>query len=186
MLVDMPCTFLIMLSVFTFIRALQRGGEMIAVAALAIVVAFFSKYSTWLVLTILPVILVVYCIRPPSDSAKRYLLRGLLIFAAAGVLSAFLFAYKYDVVLQQMKLLIEFQKPGLRRWGESYLSTFFFQTSPLITLAALYSLYRAIRERDIRYLIVLWLPLLFFILRAERIRYTLPAFVMLRLAALLG
>ncbi len=186
MLADLPSVFLIMLSIFTFLRAIQRGGPMIFASAVAVFAAFFSKYSNWLMLTILPVVLLVYCIGCPFRERKGCLLRGSATLVTAAILIAFFFIYKYDVISQQMRLLIEFQKPGLRRWGESYISTFLFQTSPWITAAAVYSLYRAIRQRDLRYLIVLWLPALFLALRVERIRYTLPAFPMICLAASFG
>jgi Dolichyl-phosphate-mannose-protein mannosyltransferase len=186
MLVDLPAASFLMLSVYTFIRAIERGGPTILLAAAAIFVTFFAKYSTWLMLTILPVILAVYCIRRPSQPPGRYFLRGLLIFLGAGVMIACLAVYKYDVISEQMKLLVEYQKPGLRRWGESFLSTFVFQVWPWLTAAAVYSLFRAIRKKDLRFLIVLWLPLLIVALRIERIRYSVMAFPMIALAASSG
>jgi hypothetical protein len=186
MLVDLPSTFFLMLSVYTFISAIESGGLVILLAAAAIFVAFFAKYSTWLMLTILPVVLAVYLIRRPSLSSDRYLRRGLLVFLAAGIMIGCFAVYKYDVILAQMRLLVAYQKPGLRRWGESFLSTFFFQMWPWITVAAVFSSHRAIREKDLRFLIVLWLPLLIFSLRIERIRYSVMAFPMIALAASFG
>ncbi len=186
MLVDLPSTFFLMLSVYTFIRALERGGATIPLAAASIFVTFFAKYSTWLMLTVLPVILAVYCVRRPSHAAGRCIGRGLLVFLGAGVMIGCFGVYKYDVISGQMRLLIDYQKPGLRRWGESFLSTFAFQIWPWLTAAALYSLFRAVKKRDLRFLIVLWLPLLIVALRIERIRYTVMAFPMIALAAASG
>jgi hypothetical protein len=186
MLVDLPSTFFLMLSVYTFIRAVESGGPMVLLAAAAIFVTFFAKYSTWLMLTILPVILAVYLIRRPSHSPEHYLRRGLLVFLAAGIMIGCFAVYKYDVISAQLKLLVAYQKPGLRRWGESFLSTFFFQVWPWITVAAVFSFYRAIRQKDLRFLIVLWLPLLILSLRIERIRYSVMVFPMIALAASFG
>jgi hypothetical protein len=186
MLVDLPCTFFLMFSVYSFIRALERGGAMIALSAAAIFITFFAKYSTWLMLTVLPVILAVYCAGRRSQGTDRYLRRGLVVFFAAGVLIGCFAAYEYDVMSSQMKLLIAYQKPGLRRWGESFVSTFFFQIWPWLTVAAALSLYRAILKRDLRFLIVLWLPLLIIALSIERIRYSVMAFPMIALAASFG
>jgi hypothetical protein len=186
MLVDLPSTFFLMLSVYAFISAIESGGPVILLAAAAIFVTFFAKYSMWVMLTILPVVLAVYLIRRPSHSPDRYLRRGLLVLLAAGIMIGCFAAYKYDVISEQMQLLIAYQKPGLKRWGESFLSTFFFQMWPWITIAAVFSMYRAIREKDLRFLIVLWLPLLIFSLRVERIRYSVMAFPMIALAASFG
>ncbi len=186
MLVDMPCTFLLMLSVYAFIRALEGGGQMILLAAVAVFITVFAKYSTWLMLTVLPVILAVYCVRRPSQTAGRYLMRGLLVFLASGAMIGCFAAYKHDVISAQMKLLVAYQKPGLRRWGESFLSTFVFQTWPWLTAAAVYSLFRATGKRDLRFLIVLWLPLLIIALRIERMRYSVMAFPMIAMAAASG
>jgi hypothetical protein len=187
MLVDLPCTFFLMLSVYTFMRAVESGGPMVLPAAAAIFVTFFAKYSTWLMLTILPVILAVYLIRrPASQRPHRYLCRGLLVFLAAGIMIGCFAAYKCGIISAQLKLLLAYQKPGLRRWGESYLSTFFFQIWPWMTVAAVFSIYRAIRQKDLRFFIVLWLPLLIIVLRIERIRYSVMAFPMIALAASFG
>jgi hypothetical protein len=87
---------------------------------------------------------------------------------------------------EQIRLLLSYQRPGLSRWGESFLSTFFFQIHPLITLAAVYSVYEAWRRKDIRYLGVLWLVALVFFFRIRRIRYIIMVFPMLTLMASYG
>ena len=90
---------------------------------------------------------------------------------------------KYDVVAAQMRLLFAYQRPGLDRWSESFVSTFLFQISPIISIAAFASLFVAGVRRDLKYLIIAWLPLLVVIFQIKRIRYMLPAFPMLALMA---
>ncbi|MBI5205423.1 MAG: hypothetical protein HZA11_10950, partial [Nitrospirae bacterium] len=65
-------------------------------------------------------------------------------------------------------------------------STFFFQIHPLITAAALYSAYAALRKKDLKYLIILWLVLLIVLFQIKRIRYIIMAFPMLSLMASYG
>src|SRR3989338_10773952 len=61
MLVDVPTMFFLMLSMFTFIRAIDKGGiRMITFSAIALFMAFFSKYSIWLMLSVLLIIYIVY------------------------------------------------------------------------------------------------------------------------------
>ena len=91
-----------------------------------------------------------------------------------------------DVILGQLELLQSYQVPGLRRWEESFTSTFLFQIHPFITGAALFSAYAAFKQRDARYAIILWLPLLLVLLEIKRIRYLLPVFPMLALMASYG
>jgi len=94
--------------------------------------------------------------------------------------------YKFDVISGQMALLNEYQKPGLRRWGENFISTFFFQTHPFVSIAACCSIYAAIKKRDLKYFIILWLVLLVFALQIKRARYTLIVFPMFTLMASYG
>jgi hypothetical protein len=82
--------------------------------------------------------------------------------------------------------LIDYQKPGLSRWQESFVSTFFFQIHPFITLAALYSAYIAVRRRDLKYVVVIWLVLLVVLMQIKRIRYIIMVFPMLALMAAYG
>ncbi len=185
MLVDVPTMFFFTLSVYTFIRALDRGGAMIGASALAIFAAFYSKYSTWLMLTVLVVIMAVYVWRGGTRRVK-YLYRGIAVAAVSGVMIGAVCVYKWDVFMEQMRLLTSYQKPGLRRWGESFLSTFFFQIHPAVTAAALYSLYTAFRKRDVKYAIVVWLLVLIIVLQIRRSRYIIMALPMLALAASYG
>jgi len=97
-----------------------------------------------------------------------------------------LFLLYKDILWPQLGFLLEYQKPGLNRWGESYISTFLFQIHPFITAAALFALWAAARKMDFRFLIVSFLLLLFLFLQVKRIRYTIPVFPMLALMASYG
>ncbi len=187
MLVDVPTMFFLLLAVFTFISALNRGGLAILVSAFSLFLSFYSKYSAWLMLSILVVIVFVYAIpqwRKPGMGI--YLSRASLAAVIGVFLIGAFFLYKFDVFSAQMKLLMEYQKPGLKRWGESFVSTFFFQINPFISLTALYSIYAAVRKKDLRYAIILWLVLLVVGMGIRRIRYIIMVFPMLSLMASYG
>jgi len=83
-------------------------------------------------------------------------------------------------------LLADFQWEGLRRWVESYPSTFLFQAHPLLAAAALAALWQGWRDRDRRVFVAAALPLVLFALGARRSRYLLPAFPMIALLAARG
>jgi hypothetical protein len=105
----------------------------------------------------------------------------------AGALAPALFALvKPELVQRQLALLAGFQWEGLRRWVESYPSTFFFQAHPLLAVAALVALWRGWRGRDSSVLVAAALPLVMFALGARRSRYLLPAFPMIALLAARG
>ncbi len=192
MLADVPTMCFFTLSVFTFIRGIKRGGLTIALSVLSLFMALFSKYSTWPMLSVLVVILLVYLREPacpagrPAPGRREILSRGMMIIGPAIVLAAGAVLYKHHVFFEQMKLLLQFQKAGLGKWGESFLSTFLFQIHPFITLFALYSLYAAFKKRDLKYAIISWLLVLLVVFQVRRIRYTLPLFPMVALMASCG
>ncbi|TAL24965.1 MAG: hypothetical protein EPN94_06250 [Nitrospirae bacterium] len=181
MLVDVPAMFFLMLAVFSTIRALDRGGWFIGLASVAIFLAFFSKYSAWLMLSVLAAIFFVYI-----KNNRATFNRAALVVLISGPLIGIVFLFKYEVFSEQIRLLMSYQKPGLKRWGESFISTFFFQIHPFITAAALYSAYAALRKKDLKYLIIIWLVLLTVALRIKRIRYIIMVFPMLSLMAAYG
>lgn len=187
MLVDVPTMFFFTLAIYAFIKALRRGGTgMIILAAVAVFGAVFSKYSTWLMLSILPVIFLVH-LYPFQWRQQRLIVgRGILVALLAAVLIGVVVYLKFDVLAEQIRLLISYQQPGLKRWGESFYSTFLFQTHPLLPTAALYSGYVALKKKDLKYLIISWLILLIFVLHIERIRYIIMVFPMLALMAAYG
>lgn len=205
MLVDVPSMFFLALAIFSFIKALKCGGAWIALSSLAIFLAFYSKYSTWLMLSILAVIFPVYLrigslTSPSANSAantsilhlegltpkKALICRAALIMSIAALLIGMVFMYKFDFFESQIRFLMSYQKPGLKRWGESFVSTFLFQVHPFITAAALYSAYAAFKKKDIKYIIAAWLVFLIVLLQIKRIRYTVMVFPSLALMASYG
>jgi hypothetical protein len=85
-----------------------------------------------------------------------------------------------------MAILGSFQREGLKRWQEGYISTFFFQIHPFITIAVLYAIYRAIQNRDIRFLVAACFIGFVFPLQIKRIRYILPLLPLFTLMASYG
>lgn len=183
MLVDVPAMFFVMLSVFSFVKAID-GGERawVVMTAVAVFLALFSKYSVWLMLSVLPLIAIVY----RSKGKNRPL--GLMaeIALIAGLLSGALFFVKYQVIKDQIYMLSTYQLPGLERWQESSVSTFLFQTHPFIGLLALFSVYLSFKRRDGRLLIGGLAALTAVVFLSQRIRYILPSFPLLTLMASCG
>jgi len=212
MLTDVPTMFFLTLSVYTFIKAIEKGRMWIIISSASVFCAAFSKYSTWMMLSVLPVIFSVYLIQdvqkskvrsqksdtPPApppylrggwgdyNSHRALIYRGVSVALIAGLLVGVIVFYKFDVISDQIKFLREYQAPGLRRWGESFVSTFLFQIHPLITLAALYSCYEAYKRRDLKFLIVSWLIFLVVLLQIRRSRYVLVIFPMFTIMAAYG
>jgi hypothetical protein len=194
MLVDVPSMFLLTLSAFTFNRALSRGGALMAVlSALAVSSCALSKYSLWLMLSLLPVMLLVRLVCNRKGQAhtgglrqSELMKRGIAVFFLSGAFLGCFFLYKYGVISGQIRLLVDYQRPGLRRWTESYASTFLFQVHPFIAIGALYSVYAAVRKRDLKHIIPAWLLVLMLFMQVKRIRYFVPVFPMLALMAACG
>jgi hypothetical protein len=74
----------------------------------------------------------------------------------------------------------------LKRWGESFVSTFLFQTHPFLTLTALLSVIAAAIKRDMKYLIISFLVILLVLMQIKRSRYAIPVFPMLALMSSYG
>jgi hypothetical protein len=183
MLVDVPAMFFFTFSIFAVIKALEQGTiKWMGIASIALFLVFYSKYSTWLWLSVLIPICAVYLKINPRTTARRVgVIGGLsLIIIGVGLL------IYYDVILDQLRLLMSYQKPGLKRWGESFISTFFFQIHPFITVAALYSIYVAFRKKDLKYAIISYLVFLAIFMQIKRIRYVIPLFPMFTLMASYG
>lgn len=183
MLVDVPTMFFLILAVFTTLKALERGGGgRLALASVAVALAFWTKYSAWLFLSVLLVVLLVRLKQGP----RPVFLRALLLIVLSMVLISATLLPMLEVVGTQLRLLHSYQLPGLARWEESPGSTFLFQMHPFIAAFALVSVYAAFKNKDARYAIVLWLPALMLVLGINRIRYLLPVFPMLALMAAYG
>lgn len=182
-LADVPTMFFVTLAAFATLIALRRGGWLrIAFAAAAIALAFFAKYSAWLMLSILPVLALVEA-RGGTPAAGR---RAVAIAGGALLLVAPPLLSMIDLIGSQLALLREFQAPALGRWEESFVSTFLFQSHPFIAFAAIASLWLAWRARDSRYAVIAWLPLLMLALGVRRARYLVPVMPMLALMAAYG
>lgn len=180
MMVDVATMFFLTLAVYSTVNALEKGTRAARVfAGVAVALAFFSKYSTWTMLSVLVVVFVIYARKNLQKTLKTYA----TIAGISGLIIAAVILPKLPVFVEQIELLRSYQAPGLRRWGESYLSTFFFQIHPFVSLAAIYAIYLAIKERRGEAAIALWPFLLLFLLDVKRIRYTLPLFPMLALLA---
>ena len=183
MLVDVPAMFFITFAAFAAIKALKQGGaRWIAAAAAALALALLSKYSAWLMLTVLIPVFLVYAREAPAAALRR----ASMIAGLAAALFGLLVLAKSDAMIEQIRLLWDYQRPGLGRWRESFVSIFLFQIHPFITAAAAYSLYAAIRRRDLRYAIIGWMLALALLGQIGRIRYLLVLFPMLALAAAYG
>lgn len=186
LLVDVPTMFLLALSLSAFLDALKFGGAARSAGAVsAIVLLVFSKYSAWFMLTALAMALIVYAVSRNGSSGGR-VARGVIILVIAGTISGGLLLFQHEVVIRQIDLLRTYQQPGLARWSESHLSTFFFQVHPIITAFALGSIFMALRKRDLSYVIVIWPILLVVVFDIRRIRYVLPVFPLLALMAAYG
>ncbi len=183
MLVDVPTMFFFTLSVLTFIMALEQGKAwMIVLASCALFLTVFSKYSTWPMLSLLCVIFLIYLKR----NAGAALRRCAAVVVLSGLLVGVVAALKFDVISEQIGLLLSYQKPGLGRWGENFVSTLFFQIHPFITIAAIGSLFAAFRKKDANYVMAAWPVVLVAVLEIKRIRYLMPAFPFLALMASYG
>ena len=188
MMVDVPCMFFLVLGFFALQRALVRGGwPDIAFASVAIFLMLISKYSQWMLASVYVLLFFYYIKGKPVFMIKTLIIkRGIGVFLGTGLLfSIFIIAY-YDVVQAQMELLISYQRPGLRRWGESFLSTLFYQINPFVTLCAIGSAFVAFKRRDARWLVVAWLLILVFVLWITRSRYILPILPMLAITSAYG
>ncbi len=183
MLVDVPAMFFIALAIFTMIKAFKLGGAgWIAAAVTAFTLALLSKYSAWLMLTVLIPVLVVYARKTPASTLRQ---AGVVAGLAAALFGLLLLA-KTDVMIEQFRLLWDYQRPGLGRWHESFISTFLFQIHPFIAAAAAWSLYAAIRRKDLKYAIISWMLALALLGQIERIRYLIVLLPMLALMAAYG
>ncbi len=184
LLVDVATMTLLLLAMVTWHRALTRGGGLrLLLAGAAMAAAFLVKYSAWMLLSGLGPLFILAMVADPRRAVRR----GLLAALPALVLIGLVLAAQWEVMAAQLELLANYQKPGLKRWGESLVSTFFFQTHPLLTAGALYAAFRAWSRRDGRFLVIAFLPVLVLVfLEVRRIRYTLPLFPLVALLAAYG
>jgi hypothetical protein len=189
MLVDVPTMFFLILSIFTYIKALRSGGLWIILSSVSMVSAVLSKYSTLLMLTILVVISLVFFIERKEYrqlSKSAILRRTVMVYLITGTFLVLIIVTKFDVIKTQLDILFNYQKPALKGWSEGLVSTFLYQIHPFITITAICSLYVALKKRDARYLIISWLVLIILLMQIRRIRYTLIVFPLFALMASYG
>lgn len=183
MLVDVPTMFFLTLAIYTTIKALRQGGtSSLVMAVMAVALAALSKYSAWLMLSIIPVIAACHL----SKEWRPVVKRTTLIMLGGGLLVGIFIVIKLDVVTEQIRLLLGYQLPALGRWGESFTSSFLFQAHPFIAVAALAAIYLAVKKRDTRFAIVIWLLFLVALLGIKRLRYIIPILPMVALMAAYG
>lgn len=183
MLVDVATMFFAVASAYYLLKSLRTGNPAYYfLTAFFVFLAVYSKYSLWPLLIQLPLIaLVIYL-----EKGGIIIRRSLIVLLLCAIPIGMLFVYKQDVFLRQIAFLREFQLPGLKRWGESHLSTFFFQTHPFVTFFAMLSMAHAWIKRDLKFLIILWPVALIFIIGVKRMRYIIPMLPSLALMASYG
>ena len=183
MLVDVPTMFLLLLAVYLYTLALKNGGGgTIFLSGLGLFFVFYAKFSTWVLLAGLSVTFLTTLLSSPSRTLRRTC--GVIVVAV--ILIGTTFYLKQEVFLEQIRFLFAYQKPGLGRWGEGYLSTFLFQIHVFVTAGMLWSAWIAMKEKDYRYLNLACFVLIIFLLNLQRIRYTLPLFPFIVLLASYG
>ncbi len=183
MLVDIHVMFFLLLAVYTFLYALERGGFVLTLgAAIAIILALFCKYSTWPMLGVLGIIALIRIDTQPRIVIKR----SLGVAALTGMLLGIIFMWKGALILEQINVLRTYQLSGLKNWQEGYVAVFFFQAHPYILLASLFGCCRAAINRDRKIFIVVWFAVLVFFLELKRLRYLLPLLPFLSLTAAYG
>ncbi|WP_455208250.1 ArnT family glycosyltransferase [Kaarinaea lacus] len=183
MLVDVPAMFFAMLAILLSIMAVKRSGNgWVMLAAVFIVFALLTKYSVWIALTsiaVLPVAL-------KGCNRVAVVRRLSLIALVAAVILGFVFYVHHPVILKQLKILLDYQLPALQRWQESYVSTFFYQVHPFVSVAALASLYFAVKKKEFVYLIPAGALCVMLVMGVYRARYLIIAFPLLALVAAFG
>jgi 4-amino-4-deoxy-L-arabinose transferase-like glycosyltransferase len=180
MMVDIPTMFFLTVAVLASVMALKSGGfSHIVFAAMAIVLALFTKYSAWLFLSVVPFTVLV---QPLSDWRKSLITLCKIGLVVAVFMLIALYWY-FPVLVEQIHILLNYQWGALGRWQEGNLSTFLFHVHPLISLAAILSLFFALKNRDIKFLLVSWMLIPIIVLDIQRIRYVMVVFPMLALMA---
>lgn len=183
LLVDVPTMFFLTLAIYAFLNAVEKGGALwTGPSAVSLVAALLSKYSAWLMLSVIPVISFVFM---AGDRAKQLRRLGAVLLVA-GLAAGAILCFRFDLFREQIQILGTYQWSGLGRWQEGYVSTFLFQSHPFLTLLALLGIYRALRAREGRFLVAAWFAVIVFLLQIKRIRYVIPLFPLFALMAAYG
>lgn len=183
LLVDVPAMFLLALFASALLGLVRRGGTLrLGGCALGAAAAALAKYSLW------PMLLAVAAGVIASARGERRLAATRTAWAllVAALLVGAAIAARPDVFAAQARLLAGFQAPGLGRWQEGFLSTFFFQAHPLVALLAAAGAARAAMTRDASFLAVGGALLLAAGFGSARARYAVPLLPFVALAAAYG
>jgi len=185
LMVDVSAMFFVSSAILTTIIALKRHSTDWAIlACFTIVCALLTKYSAWIMLCsliIIPVVLSSHKITTYSyQKIDRQLI--LILVLTSSMLSVFYYLYQ-SVIFQQISILMEYQLPALQRWQENYISTFFYQIHPFITLASIFSILIAIKRKDLRFMIPAVSIFIMLLMEINRARYLVIIFPMISLTA---
>ncbi|MEJ2179916.1 MAG: glycosyltransferase family 39 protein [Gammaproteobacteria bacterium] len=183
MLVDVPAMFFAIAAILLSIIAVKKTGiGWVLLASASIVFALLTKYSVWIALSSIVVLPFALKDCDRLEVAKRLLLISLV----TAVLLVFVFYVHHPVILKQLKILLDYQLPALQRWQESYTSTFLYQAHPFVSLAAIASLYFAVKKKETIYIIPAAALCVMLVMGVYRARYLLIVYPMLALVAAYG
>ena len=183
MLVDIHTIFFLLLAVCIFLYALEKGGIFwLLASSFSIILALMTKYSTWPMLGVLGIVILVKLGAQPGVILRRALAVALL----TGLFLGGILFWMGDVIREQINVLRTYQLSGLKKWQEGYIAAIFFQAHPFILIAVLLGIYRAVRIREKKILIIIWFLVLVFLLELKRLRYLLPLVPFFSLAAAFG
>ncbi len=183
MLVDVPAMFFTVLAIYLSATAVKKSGNgWLLLASAAIIFALLTKYSVWIAL--IPIAFLPLTFKG-HDRAEAIGRLGTLALITS-VLLLFVFYVHHPVLFKQLKILLDYQLPALQRWQESYISTFFYQVHPFVTLAALASVVYAVRKKELVYLIPACALFVMLVLGVYRARYLVIVFPLLALIAAFG
>lgn len=181
MLVDIHAMFFMVLALYCYLRAIGSGRQWIYISSLAIILAIFVKFSTWAMLPVLPLATLAQFKRDPGKIIRR----SLVIFILALLVMYLFVSLNSQLVIDQLNIITFYNKPALKLWQESLVSTFFFQIHPAISLLAIVGLARALWKREFKILLPALFVLLFFLM-VKRCRYIIPLIPVLAIVAAHG
>lgn len=184
MLVDIHTMFFHLLAVFCVLQALSSQRRSPALlAGITLAMALLVKYSTWPMLLVLPVALVF----TQPVCLNRDIFAKIMIITGSAIFLFLLFCFfKFDVISEQIGILLAYQQPALQLWDEGFVSLYFFQIQPFITIFAMYACFLAYQRKDRRFLFLFLYGLLSIFLQVQRIRYFIPFMPFIALMAAYG
>lgn len=171
MLVDIPMMFFFILALFFMTKGVYNGGGIhLMFAGVVTTVFFLTKYSAIL---FIPFFLLILFVKPEIPFNKKAGPLIVIFLVACVLFIPFLILYK-ELIIRQMGILSGFQYSHLGSWQEGYISTFFFQIHPFVTVFAVAGILIGIRNRSVVGTTGILFFLILLLLGVKRIRYTLP------------